>query len=123
MRSTMKMAMLIILLLVAIVSVSSCKKTRDGWKANGGIFFSSAEDYIVISQSGGQIMDVYKLKNEMVQSCSTSDGWLFLANGNPIYLGGDVKTIRLRKDDNGLWEKYHEYHMEFESKTYRELYN
>ena len=116
-----------VLLIVAVIglmlaSVGGCKRTRDQWAANGGIFTSSAEDYIVVSQSGGRIMDVWKLRNAFVQSPENSDGWLFLdQTGNSVYVGGDVKTIRLRKDKS-VWEDYHEYHMENEYKTYRELY-
>ena len=69
-------------------------------------------------------MDVYKLNNAIVQSPDGSDGWLFLNNeGNPIYLGGDVKTIRLKNKYSTLWKKYNEYHMENEIFSYRELYN
>ena len=116
------------LILVLIVCAASCfilggcAKSRDRWKAKGGVFTSSKSDYIVISQSGGLIMDVWKLKDVIVQSEPNSDGWLFLVNDNPVYIGGDVKTIRLAKDSS-LWDKYHEYHMEFESQTYREKYN
>ena len=123
MRKTM--LMLVMLLLVIIVVGTGCKKARDKWNAEGSFFGigNSGADYIVVNYSGSIICDVYKLKNEFVQSPENSDGWLFLANGNPINIGGDSKLIRCRKSDGGLWEKYHEYHMEFESKTYRELYN
>ena len=119
-----KIEMLVIGAIVALLllALGGCKKTRDQWAAKGGIFTSSAEDYIVISQSGGRIMDVYKLRSAFVQSPENSDGWLFTdQQGNSIYIGGDVKTIRLRKDKT-VWEDYHEYHIENENKTYRELY-
>lgn len=112
-----------IILIGMTLTLLNCAKFWDGVDANGGIVSSKAP-YIIINQSGGVIMDVYKLNNAIVQSPSGSDGWLFLDNeNNPIYLGGDVKTIRLSGANNSLWDKYHEYHMEFESKTYRELYN
>jgi len=80
-------------------------------------------DYIVISQSGGKIMDVWKLKNAMCQSSEGSDGWLFRNSaGNPVNIGGDVKVIRMVELDADLWNSYHEYHMELESAAYRELY-
>lgn len=110
------------LLGLMLASVGGCKGDRDKWAAKGGIFGSTAEDYIVVSQSGGVIMDVWKLRKAFVQSPENSDGWLFLdQTGNAIYVGGDVKTIRLRRDKS-VWEDFHEYHMEHEQKTYRELY-
>lgn len=111
------------LVLLVIVLNCSCAKTRDKWAAQGSMFTSTKADYIVISQSGGLIMDVWKLRGVIVQSEDTSDGWLFLDTaGHPIFIGGDVKTIRLLKDKT-IWEKYHEYHMEFEAVTYREKFN
>lgn len=112
----------LVVLLVGLGFFGGCAKSRDQWKAKGGIFTSSKADYIVISQSGGIIMDVWRLKEVIVQSEANSDGWLFLVNGNPVYIGGDVKTIRITKDAS-IWDKYHEYHMEFESQTYREKFN
>jgi|TARA_Y100000310_G_scaffold130972_1_gene130147 hypothetical protein len=114
----------IILLLVIMVTLSGCAKTWDAADANGGLFTSSKAPYIIVNQSGGIIMDVYKLNNAVVQSPTGSDGWLVKDNdGAPIYLGGDVKTIRLKTIHDKRWKKYHEYHMEFEKKTYREVYN
>ncbi len=120
----MRMRSILIVVAVGLIlaSVGGCKRTRDKWAAQGGMITSSAEDYIVVSQSGGQIMDVWKLRGAFVQSPENSDGWLFLdGTGNAIYVGGDVKTIRMRKDKS-IWEDYHDYHMEHETQTYRELY-
>jgi len=110
---------------VAIMLLSvGCARLMDGFKAKGGIITSHYAPYIVISQSGGLIMDVYKLRRAIVQSPSYSDGWLFVTDdGTPIFVGGDVKTLRLKSASGELWDKYHEYHMEFESMTYRELYH
>jgi len=111
-------------LLVVCLMFLGCAKFWDGVDAKGSIIGSIKAPYIIVNQSGGKIMDVYKLQSAIVQSPEGSDGWLFLdANDNPVYLGGDVKTIRLNKASGETWDKYHEYHMEFESKTYRELYN
>lgn len=108
---------------IGFTSMSGCARFNDNWSARGSLIGSTKDPYIVINQSGGQIMDVYKLENAIVQSPEGSDGWLFLDDEKPIYLGGDVKTIRLSSKDDPLWDKYHEYHMEFESQTYREMYN
>lgn len=121
-RLNMKKAMLLITITLALL-LTSCAKFWDGVDAKGGIVGSSKAPYIIINQSGGHIMDVYKLTHAIVQSPEGSDGWLFKDNdGNPIYLGGDVKTIRLKSAGGALWDKYHEYHMEFETLTYREKY-
>ena len=112
------------LILIIILSLTSCAKFWDSAEANGGVFTSSKSPYVIINQSGGEVMDIYKLKDAIVQSPSGSDGWLFLDNeGNPVYLGGDVKTIRLKSMNDPIWNSYHEYHTEFNSKTYDDLYN
>lgn len=113
-----------LVLLILLFALSGCARMTDGWKAKGGIIGSTKSPYIIISQSGGEIMDVYKLSNAIVQSPEGSDGWLFLdQSGNPVYLGGDVKTIRMKDKGDPRWQKYHEYHMEDESLTYRQKYN
>jgi len=113
-----------LLLCVTLCIVAGCARFSDNIASKGSLVGSTKAPYIVINQSGNQIMDVYKLESAIVQSPTYSDGWLFLdQEGNPIFLGGDVKTIRLKSINSPLWDKYHEYHMEFESKTYRELYN
>lgn len=108
---------------LALLSLAGCARSCDKWDAKGGILGSYKAPYIVVSQSGGRVMDVYKLESAIVQSEENSDGWLFKdQGGRPVFLGGDVKHIRLDSTTDPIWDKYHEYHMEFESKTYRELY-
>lgn len=116
-----------LLILGTLICSLGCAKARNKWASEGGFVSSMTGgtngDYIVISQSGGEIMDVWKLKDAICQSPSGSDGWLFRDNdGNPINIGGDVKVIRVI-NDNDVWDSYHEYHMEFESQTYRQKYN
>lgn len=108
-------------ILMCIGALSGCAKIDNEIAANGGFWGSYKGDYIIRNDSGGKIMDVWKLKNVIVQSESNSDGWLFQdENGNAIFLGGDVKVIRVNKAVD--WDKYQEYHAEFESKSYQELY-
>jgi len=105
------------------IGLSGCAKTCNQAERDGGLFTSSTAPYIVLKESGGRIMDVYKLENVMVQSEENSDGWLFQDQyGNPVNIAGDAKVIRLKSTKSDLWNKYHEYHMEFETKTYNELY-
>lgn len=111
----------LVLLLLAMLVFCGCAKMQDQATANGGWFTSSRGDYIIRNDSGGKIMDVWKLKNVIVQSEHGSDGWLFVdPAGNAIHLGGDVKIIRVNNAPD--WDKYKEYHAEFETKTYQELH-
>ena len=116
-----------IMIAIGLMTISGCAKWKNQIAADGGIFTSHPGDYIVISQSGGQIMDVWKLESVMVQAVSGSDGWLFRdEDGVVVFIGGDVKSMRWKKGkgkDAEEWKKYHEYHMEFESMTYREKFN
>lgn len=107
--------------IVVLFMFVGCAKLENQIAAQGGFFGSYPADYIVRNDSGGKIMDVWVLKNVIVQSEEHSDGWLFRDNeGRPIHLGGDVKVIRCSNSSD--LEKYHEYHCEFESKSYQELY-
>jgi hypothetical protein len=116
--------LLTLVLFAILMSSVGCARLTDKWSAKGGIIGSTRAPYIVISQSGGEIMDVFKLPKAIVQSSSESDGWLFKSkDGNPIFVGGDVKTIRLSNTKDDRWADYHEYHMEFESLSYREKFN
>ena len=106
----MKRNILIAFVLAGLLfSLAGCARFWDKVDAKGGIVTSSKAPYIVVNQSGGEIMDVYKLENAIVQSPSGSDGWLFKdQQGHPVYLGGDVKTIRLNSVNSPVWDKYHE---------------
>jgi len=92
-------------------------------KANGSLIGSTKGDWIVVKESGGKITDVYKLEDVMVQSEASSDGWLFLdQNGNPVNIGGDMKAIRVVSNKQEVFDRYVEYHMEFEDISYREKF-
>ena len=107
--------------LVAVTA--SCAGTCNRIEADGSIVGSVSAPYVVIKQSGGRITDVYKLDEAYIQSETGSDGWLFLdKEGHPVHIGGDMKSIRFKSTSDSLWEQYHDYHMEFESQTYPELY-
>lgn len=111
----------IVLCLFAILLTSGCAATRNRWAANGSIITTTRGNYIVISQSGGRIMDCWVLRNAFVQSEKDSDGWLFIDNdGNPTNVGGDAKIIRV--EDSRLLDQYHEYHMELETQTYHQKF-
>ncbi len=119
----MRRKMIIALLVFLVISVAGCAKLRNSWASEGGfwasMFGGTQGDYIVISQSGGLIMDIWKLRNAIVQSASSSDGWLFRDNNrNAVNVAGDIKVLRIINNDE-IWEKYHEYHMEFEGQSYR----
>lgn len=100
----------IMTLVLLIMLVTGCAKMKNEIAAKGGFFGSYEGDYIIRNDSGGTIMDVWKLRNVIVQSESQSDGWLFRdGSGNVIHLGGDVKIIRV--NDSIIWDKYHDYHI------------
>lgn len=119
----MKKSKYVVMVIVVLAGMllSSCADTFNKADFNGGLFTSSKSDYIVISQSGGKIMDVWKLKDSFVSSPYKSDGWIFKTNNGSVAVGDDAKVIRIL--DNDIWIKYHEYHMEYEYLSYREKYN
>lgn len=109
--------------LIAVILTAGCARWQDRIAGKGGIVTSHRAVYVVISESGGVIMDVYKLPDAIVQSESGSDGWLFLDHANhAVYVGGDVKHIRMESTNDSLWAKYIEYHFEFEGgRSYHEV--
>jgi len=70
----------------------------------------------VINYSGGRIIDVWKLKDVFVESEKRSDGWRFSVGNDFIMVGGDAKVIRVI--DPKVWNRYREYHYEFEGGEY-----
>jgi hypothetical protein len=107
-----KLAKLTIVSLM-VASTSGCSKFIDQAEAQGGYIGSSDAPYVITNSSGGVIQDVYLLEAGVVQSPSGSDGWLFVdGNDNPIYLGGDVKTIRINGNNKDeVFSQYTEYHI------------
>ena len=111
---------LLVSLAIVMLTLNSCAKSCQRIQANGSIVGSTHGDWVVIKQSGGIITDVYLLRNTMVLSKEASDGWLFIdQNGNPVHLGGDMKAIRV-EGDKSIFDKYIEYHLEFETISYSE---
>ena len=89
-------------------------------KKKGGLFGSHKADYIVINYSGNKIVDVYKLRDIYVKSEEGSDGVNFVdANDNPVIIQGDLKIIRCNNASE--WDKYTEYHLEFNLVEYQEF--
>lgn len=110
--------------LAAIALSTGCAKYWNKVDANGGMLGSYRAPYIVLNEVGGEIMDVYKLPNAILQPEESGAGWLFVdSSGRAIHLGAGVKSIRLKSQNDELWNQYHEYHAEFEAQTYREKYN
>ena len=93
--------------------LNGCAETWNQADNQGGLFISTTADYIIRNDSGGVIMDVWKLRNVIVSSATQSDGWIFKDEyGNSINLGGDVKMIRLNSENSDLWDRYCDYHVE-----------
>lgn len=106
---------------VSVFTIAGCASWKNDIAARGGLVGSHEGDYVVISQSGGDIMDCWVLEDVFVSSEENSDGWRFQdEDGNVIFIGGDTKVIRCKNKSE--LASYHEYHMEFESQTYREKF-
>ena len=100
---------------------TGCASWWNDVKAKGGIVGSYEGDYIALKQSGGVITDVYKLKDVYAESIEGSDGWRFEdQHGNIVFLGGDVKLTRMTGDNEDMWDRYCEYHQEFQPRTYHQ---
>jgi hypothetical protein len=111
----------VIIMALVVLSLNGCAKWRNEIAANGGIIGSYKGTYIVRNDSGGKIMDMWILKNVIVQSEFSGAGWLFQdEDGDVIHLSGDVKVMRV--ENLSILSQYNEYHAEFENKSYQELY-
>jgi hypothetical protein len=103
-------------LIVFMLAITSCAKERTLGEFSGSLYGdrSTRGDWVVLSESGGKIMDVWVLTNTIVTSVDNSDGWIFVDNeGNTVAIGEGAKIIRVKDDDT--LSKYHEYHIEFET--------
>lgn len=110
----------IIILAITTILLNSCAKWSNKVDANGGVFGSYEGNWIVITYSGNNITDVYKMENVMVASEENSDGWLFVTEENAIHVGGNTKAIRCNNKETSNWDKYIEYHSEFTNLTYQQ---
>ena len=112
---------LLFLVGIIVITFTSCAKWSNEVDRDGSFLGSTTGDWIVIKQSGGVITDVYMLEDVMVQSENNSDGWLFKDQvGNIVNIGGDCKAIRIKGNKAEMFNKYVEYHMEFDSLTYQQ---
>jgi hypothetical protein len=96
-----------------------CASWRNDIAHKGGLFTEYRGDYVVISESGGVIMDVWVLEDVYVESEKNSDGWRFIDRlGQPTNVGGDSKVIRIK--DKAELQNYREYHIERDLVPYNE---
>jgi hypothetical protein len=110
-----------LLLLLAVCLLSGCASWRNKIAHKGGLFTEYRGDYVVISESGGVIMDVWVLEDVYVESEKNSDGWRFIDNlGQPTNVGGDSKVIRIKS--KAELQNYLEYHIERDLVPYREFF-
>ena len=106
--------------IILTLTCTGCASCQNEIKMSGGLVGTYPGDYIVLNQSGGDTLDVWKLRNVYVEE--HGPGWRFPDNnGNMVFIGGDVKVTRIINSTD--WERYHEYHSELESQTYRQKYN
>jgi hypothetical protein len=99
---------------VALLSVG-CAGWSNQIAHDGGIIGTYKGDYIIRNDSGGKIMDVWKLRNVYVEGGVFQD-----EQGNVLTIKGDLRIMRVNNSKD--WDRYHEYHTEFETKSYQELY-
>lgn len=122
MKNIKKKIALVTIIGVMCFSLTGCFAGWGNQKAvHGGYFTSDTGKYVVINESGGQIMDIWILKDSYVKSENGSDGATLVdQNGNGVIIQGDVKVIR----DNGDLDmsKYVEYHKEIDLIPYDEFY-
>lgn len=117
-----KVLALSILGLIASFSLTGCGAGWQNTKAtHGGYFTNNKGDYIVLNESGGQIMDCWILDDTYVKQNTDTDGFSLVdKNGNGILVQGDSKIIRINKKTD--MSKYVEYHKEKDLISYEEFY-
>lgn len=103
------------LVALLLLPMLACAGFQNRVAHDGGYIGSHAGDYIVRNDSGGRIMDMWKLRNVYVENGVFRD-----ERGNVIVIKGDLRVMRV--NDMATWDRYHEYHTEFETKSYQELY-
>lgn len=109
----------ILFAVIASLFLTSCASFWNKVDSDGSLVGNTKGSWIVVKQSGGIITDVWKLEDCFVQSEENSDGWLFVnQDGDPTHVGGDMKAIRVKTNEREKFDKYFEYHMEFDTLTY-----
>jgi hypothetical protein len=103
--------------------LTGCANRITDFADQGGIFTEHNGRYIIRNDSGGRIMDVWKLEDTFAKEGKTGAGFVFRIpeQSEVIHVGGDAKIIRMNDDKDPRWDQYHEYHAEFNTKTYQEL--
>jgi hypothetical protein len=108
--------------------VKGCAGMKNDVADSGGfgayLSGGSRGEYIIRNDSGGKIMDVWKLQDTFVKEDSGGAGYSFIVpGGEVVHIGGDVKIIRVNNPaTDPLWNEYHDYHTEFSTETYQQLY-
>lgn len=88
---------------------------------HGGAFSNSKGTYVILNESGGQIMDCWILRDSYVKSEKQSDGLNFVdKNGNGVMVQGDSKVTRI--NNSSELDKYIEYHLETDLIPYSQFY-
>ncbi len=107
-------------ILISTLTLGGCFKNTSKEHTNN--INNNHERYIIVKENGGKITDVYKLDNAKSVSIYTTGAYFIDQDLNRINILGDTKIIREAAYNNTeLWNKYVEYHMEFEKKSYQEV--
>lgn len=107
---------MMLVLAIAIMSLVGCSGTANKMAANGKQM--SASNYLLVKQSGGQVVEAELVIDKVVNSEEGSDGWYYVIpaiNGvdsgdNKLYnrMGGDVSVREVPTQD--LLDYYMDYY-------------
>jgi hypothetical protein len=119
----MKKIMLLVAVIALIAIIAGCAGISNKIAQHGSVWGKTRGNYVVINYAGTEIADVWIIRDTFVDSPEGSDGWEFVdAQGNAQKIGGNSKITRVADTNLADLSKYHEYHMEFEKRSYRDLY-
>lgn len=76
----------LILLIIATISLSSCKRSMESWSRS---IQSSDRNYEIEYYSGGKLIKYYKFKG-ILNSQANSEGYYFSVEDTLIEISGDI---------------------------------
>lgn len=87
------------------------------------IFLKEKTNYMIVLRRNGEIADVWKLKDAVVEHFPAASGWRVITNQNAaFFITGDVEIWHIEDEDSDLWNMYHKYHAHNAEKSYREMF-
>jgi len=87
------------------------------------VFPQQRSNYIVVVRRAGEINDVWKLKDALINFVKSSNGWRITTNNNSnFFVSGDVEIWNISDEQAELWGMYNPYHRHQSKETYKELF-